>query len=301
MKHLKALIICLFWHTPLALAAQTTPITTIRFVSAGNAVHIYCKVNDADSLKFLFDTGASGSVLSEAAAARIRLPRSGTALNTGSNGTNTVGQSVGNVVRFGTITKNNVPLTLIPYEGVAFDGVFGTDLMKGYLIEVDYHRKELRFYEPAGYHNDLSTYARCRLRFVADYPVIQSTVVAQGRRYTGWFGLDTGADNVLTVAAPFVRKHGLLARLPKIGAAVSQGSDGSTYENPIALASEIRFGQKSFYRIPIELSQSTAGTDATEDKAGFWGNGFLKRFNAVWDFDRHFLYLKPNNNLYTEL
>ncbi|MDO7846308.1 retropepsin-like aspartic protease [Hymenobacter sp. M29] len=258
-------------------------------------------MNAADSLKFLFDTGANGSVLSEDAAARIKLPRTGTTLNIGSNGTNTVSQSAGNAVRFGNITKSNVSLAVIPYEGVRFDGVFGTDLMKGYVIEVDYHKNELRFYEPADYHNDLSAYTRCKLRFVDDYPTITSTIVANGRRYTGRFGLDTGADDVLTVAAPFGRKHGLPARLPRIGTATSQGSDGSTYQSAVTLAPEIRFGRKYFYRVPATLSQSTSGNNATEDKAGFWGNGFLKRFNAVWDFNRNYLYLKPNKNLYTEL
>ena len=283
------------------LAAQTNPSTTISFVLENHCMYIYCRVNAADSLKFLFDTGANGSVLSEAAATRIKLPRSGTALNIGSNGTNTVSRSEGNTLCFGSLTKSNVPLAVIPYEGFRFDGVFGTDLMKGYVIEVDYHKKELRFYEPAGYHNDLRSYARCKLRFVADYPTITSAIVANGRRYTGRFGLDTGADDVLTVAAPFGRKHGLPARLPRIGTATSQGSDGSTYESPVVLAPEIRFGQKSFYRLPVTLSQSTSGANATADKAAFWGNGFLKRFNAVWDFNRNYLYLKPNKNLYTEL
>ncbi|MBF9221406.1 retropepsin-like aspartic protease [Hymenobacter ruricola] len=298
MKHL---IFCIIMIWPLLLAAQTKPNTTIPFVLEDNCVYIYCQVNTTDSLKFIFDTGANGSVLSETAANRLKLPRTGTTHNVGSNGTNTVSQSAGNVIRFGSLTKSNALLTLIPYEGFKFDGVFGTDLMKGYVIEVDYHKKELRFYEPAGYHNDLGAYARCKLRFVADYPTVTSTIVANGRRYTGRFGLDTGAEDVLTVAAPFGRKHGLPARLPRIGTAVSQGSDGSTYESAVALAPEIRFGRKCFYRVPATLSQSTSGADATEDKAGFWGNGFLKRFNAVWDFDRNYLYLKPNKNLYTEL
>jgi predicted aspartyl protease len=264
-------------------------------------MYFYCQVNAADSLKFLFDTGANGSVLSEAAASRIRLVRTGTAHNIGSNGSNTVSRSEGNSVSFGSITKTNVVLTLIPYEGFGFDGVFGTDLMKGYVIEIDYHKKELRFFEPTAYRNDLSGYTRSRLRFVDDYPTISSTIVAQGRRYTGRFGLDTGADDVLTVAAPFGRRHGLPARLPRIGTATSQGSDGSTYESPVVLAPEIRFGRKYFYRVPASLSQSTSGANANEGRAGYWGNGFLKRFNAVWDFDRDYLYLKPNKNLYTEL
>jgi hypothetical protein len=298
MKALIVLIICL---SSLTLAAQTQPATTIPFVLENNAIYLYCKVNATDSLRFLFDTGADGSVLNETATARIQLQRTGTSLNMGSNGSNTVSQSDGNTLIFGGISKVNVSLTIIPYGTDRFDGVFGTDLMRGYVIEVDYHKKELRFYADGTYHNDLRSYARCKLYFVNNYPTIQSSIVANGRRYSGRFGLDTGADNVLTVAAPFVRRHRLTTRLPQIGTATSQGSDGSSYVTPIALVPELYVGRKHFYRIPVELSQSTEGIDASTDKAGFWGNGFLKRFNAVWDFKNQYLYLKPNNNLYTEL
>lgn len=298
---MKTLICLIMLSLPLALKAQTKPSATIPFVLESNAIYLYCKVNTTDSLKFLFDTGADGSVLNETATARIQLKRTGTSLNMGSNGSNTVSQSDGNSVSFGGISKDNVSLTIIPYGTNSFDGVFGTNLMYGYVIEVDYHKKELRFYADGTYHNDLSSYARCKLRFVANYPTIQSSIVANGRRYSGRFGLDTGADNVLTVAAPFVRKHYLTTKLPRIGIATSQGSDGSSYVTPIALVPEMYVGKKHFYRVPVELSQSTEGIDAGTDKAGFWGNGFLKRFNAVWDFKNHYLYLKPNNNLYTEL
>ncbi|RTQ52165.1 hypothetical protein EJV47_03830 [Hymenobacter gummosus] len=227
------------------------------------------------------------------------LTRRGTSLNVGSNGSNTVAESTGNRIAFGGLTKADATFTVIPYENTAFDGVFGTDLMAGYVIEINYQQKELRFYDGVQ-QVDLNGYSRHKLRFINNYPTIRCAVTARNKRYPGWFGLDTGADNVLTVAAPFVRQHGLVSKLPKIGSAVSQGSDGSSYENPIVLATALHVGQQPFYRLPIDLSQSTEGTDAAADKAGYWGNNFLKRFDAVWDFPNRTLYLRPNNNLYTK-
>lgn len=281
------------------LFAQSAPKAIIPFTLKDNCIYVRCAVNATDSLTFLFDTGADGSVINGASAVAKNLTRSGTALNVGSNGRNTVDQSPGNTITFGTLMKTNTTFTIIPYETSAFDGVFGTDLMAGYVIEINYQKKELRFYDTVQQVN-LSGYSRHKLRFIGNYPTIRCSVTAQNKRYTGWFGLDTGADNVLTVSAPFVKQHGLITKLPKIGSSVSQGSDGSSYENPIALAAVIHVGHQPFYRLPIDLSQSTEGIDATADKAGYWGNNFLKRFDAVWDFQNRTLYLRPNNNLYTK-
>lgn len=282
-----------------ALFAQAALNAIIPFTLKDNCLYVRCAVNATDSLTFLFDTGADGSVINGASAVAKKLTRDGTSLNVGSNGRTTVDRSTGNTIAFGSLTKTNVAFTIIPYETAAFDGVFGTDLMAGYVIEINYQQKQLRFYDAAR-QLDLSGYSRHKLRFINSYPAIRCAVTAQGKRYPGWFGLDTGADNVLTVAAPFVRQHGLVARLPKIGSSVSQGSDGSSYENPLVLAAAIHIGQQPFYRLPIELSQSTEGIDAATDKAGYWGNNFLKRFDAVWDFPQRTLYLRPNSNLYTK-
>jgi hypothetical protein len=280
------------------LFGQSAPAAVIPFTVKDNCIYLHCTINATDSLTFLFDTGADGSVINGASGVAQKLARSGTSLNVGSNGQNVVDQSTGNTITFGSLRKANATFTIIPYETTAFDGVFGTDLMAGYVIEINYQKKELRFYDTAQ-QVDLSGYSRHKLRFIGNYPAIRCSITAQNQRYTGWFGLDTGADNVLTVSSPFVRQHGLLGKLQKIGSSVSQGSDGSSYENPIALASAIHVGKQPFYRLPIDLSQSTEGIDAA-DKAGYWGNNFLKRFDAVWDFPNRTLYLRPNNNLYTK-
>lgn len=104
---------------------------------------------------------------------------------------------------------------------------------------------------------------------------------------------------MLNIAAPFGRQHELAARLPKISSSVSQGSDGSTYETPIGLAPPLHVGRQPFYRLPVDLSQSTEGVHAATGKAGYWGNNFLKRFDAVWDFQHRVLYLRPNKHLDT--
>lgn len=278
---------------------QSQPITTIPFTLEKNCIYIYCKVNEKDSIRFLFDTGASGSVINGRSLKKTGLKINGQSQNKGSNGTNTVDQSSNNTVSFGSLTRKAIVLTVIPYDTDIFDGVFGTDLMKGNIIEIDYNKNEIRFYRENDQHLDFSSYEKMKLKLVDNYPAVKCSFIANGVKYTGLFGLDSGADDVLTIAAPYAGTNQLAAKMKKIGGASFQGSDGSTYEMPIVLCPAIEFSGKFLYNIPISLSSSTEGIDATQRMAGFFGNNFLKRFNTIIDLKNELIYFKLNSHLYT--
>lgn len=297
MKKLLTLILIL---GSIVSSAETIPIVTIPFLLEKNCIYMYCKVNNTDSLKFLFDTGADGSVINARSVHKLSLKIDGQSENKGSNGSNVVEQSSSNtVVIGGLITQSNVSLTIIPYETDQFDGVLGTNLMMQHIIEIDYDKNELRFYRTEDYRNNLSGYEKMKVHFVNNYPTVKCALIISGKKYEGLFGLDTGADDVLTIASPFASKNALNTKMQQIGAATSQGSDGSSYEMPIVLVPELTLGRKSFYRIPISLSASTEGIDASEKIAGFWGNNFLNRFNTVLNLKDGFIYFRPGRYLYT--
>lgn len=283
----------------LNVLGQSKPISIVPFTLEKNCIYIYVKVNEKDSVKFLFDTGANGSVINSQSVKKLGLNTDGKSLNQGSNGTNTVDQSLGNKVTFGAIERKKVDFTLIPYDTDAFDGVFGTDLMKGNIVEIDYNKNELRFFKEDDKEIDYSAYQKVKLHLIDDYPAVESSFMVNGLKYSGFFGLDSGADDVLTIASPFVRKNDLVKKMKKIGAASFQGSDGSTYEMPIVLCPVIEFSAKFLYNIPAALSAAAEGIDATDKMTGFYGNSFLKRFNTIIDFKKELIYFKLNRNLYT--
>ena len=296
---MKYKVLCTIFFANSILFSQSIAVTTIPFTLENNGIYFYCKVNGTDSLKFLFDTGANVTVIN-LSSEKIKLTGDEKQTNTGSNGQNEVDRSLGNTISFGAMTTTDFPITLIPYGTTDFDGVFGSNLMQEHVIEIDYTKKELRFYDPSGYQNDLAEYDKLRVHLVDDYPSIEGQIVVRNKKYKGYFGLDTGANDVLTLASPFSKRYNLDKKMPNIGKAVSQGSDGSVYENPMVLLPELGFGKKSFYRIPILLSASESGIDATTEMAGFFGNCFLKRFDTVIDFKNGFIYFRPNAYLYTD-
>ncbi|UHO39963.1 retropepsin-like domain-containing protein [Chryseobacterium capnotolerans] len=280
-------------------SAQKSP-TLIPFSLENNSVYLNGKVNTTENIKFLFDTGADGSVININSKKKVELKIDGTSQNKGSNGVNTVDYSSHNTVQFGDIQKTDVSFTLIPYGEVNFDGVFGTDLMKGKIIEIDYHKNVIRFYDENDSFIDFSGYEKMKLHLIDNYPAVESSITVNDKEYSGYFGLDSGADDALTIASPYTRKNSLANTMKTIGKATAQGSDGSVYEMPVVLCPSITFAHKFLYNVPITLSNSTEGIDASEKMAGFFGNAFLKRFNTIIDFKNQFIYFKLNKNLYSE-
>lgn len=283
----------------IAASAQKSP-TLIPFSLENNSVYLNGKVNTTENIKFLFDTGADGSVININSKKKVDLKIDGTSQNKGSNGVNTVDYSSHNTVQFGDIQKTDVSFTLIPYGEVNFDGVFGTDLMKGKIIEIDYHKNVIRFYDENDSSIDFSGYEKMKLHLIDNYPAVESSITVNDKEYSGYFGLDSGADDALTIASPYARKNSLANTMKTIGKATAQGSDGSVYEMPVVLCPSITFAHKFLYNVPITLSNSTEGIDASEKMAGFFGNAFLKRFNTIIDFKNQFIYFKLNKNLYSE-
>lgn len=160
--------------------ANAAPVTSVPFTVEKNCIYFYCSVNGTDSVRFLFDTGASSSVIN-LRSGRVKLPVSGDALNTGSNGNNAVKESRSNDVQFGSITRAGITFLLIDFDTELFDGVFGCDLMKGHIVEIDYTAQELRFYTTGDTEIDFSGYEKNRLRLIDDYPCFQRTFRAGQR------------------------------------------------------------------------------------------------------------------------
>lgn len=282
----------------MSVIAQSKPIESIAFTVETNHIYVSVKVNDVDSLKFMFDTGADGSVINEESINKLKLIISGKSTNMGSNGTNEVAESSNNEMTFGSIHKSGISFSIIPFGTDEFDGVIGTDIMKGHIIEIDYHKQVINFYNENDKNINYVGYTKLKM-YTDIYPTyIKSSLTIKGKKYKGFFGLDTGADDALTLTSPFAKNNNFSDKMTKTGSVHAQGSDGSEYEMSIVLCPELEFAEKHFYRIPICLSTATEGIDASDKLAGFYGNSFLKKFNIMIDYKNEFIYFRLNENLY---
>lgn len=297
---MKYIINLILFFVSISLDAQSKPIESIPFSIENNHIYIKVKVNEIDSLKFLFDTGADGSVINQESIKKLKLNITGKSINTGSNGTNEVEESAHNEMLLGSIHKKEIIFTIIPFGTDEFDGVIGTDIMKGHIIELDYHNQVINLYDKNDKNINYDGYTKLKM-YTDIYPTyVKSTLIIKGKKYKGLFGIDTGAGDALTLASPFAKNNSFIDKMTKIGSAQGQGSDGSIWEVPIVLCPEIEFAEKHFYRIPTMLSNATEGIDASDNFYGFYGNAFLKKFNMIIDYNNKLIYFRLNKNLYVD-
>jgi len=298
-------LLTLFSSLSVLLSAQNKPIDKIPFeLTDNNEIFIKCKVNETDSLTFLFDTGANGTVInSYILGKKINLNLDKEIENNGANGIHMVKISSTNTLQFGNLKKENLDLLTIDYGADQFDGVFGTNLIDKYIIEIDYDKKELRLYEPSNYvyPEKNTSYRKFKMGTLNNGGLytIKASIKLNGKKHKGDFVLDTGADGVMSLSQPFVEKYSFDKKLTTVAKATSTGSEGISVESPIVVLPELQLNELHFYNVPSVLYTSGKGESLKTDRAGLFGNSFLKRFNIILDIPNMQIFLKPNNLLHS--
>ena len=280
--------------------AQTKPLTEVPFFIKEEKIYFKCRVNHSDSLTFLFDTGASPMVIADSVAVnRLRLKMDSEVQNEGANGISTVKVTRHHQLNIGNLDIAEVSFVSIPYPGYPFDGVLGLEVMKRYVIKVDYKSRKLLFYDRAAFVYQ-GTGIRLKVKYLHNVPTIAGSIHIGKKRYKGRFEIDTGSDTGLDLTSPFVNKYHLRDSLKTIAISTALGSDGTSSRLYVVRMPEVRLGDFRFYVIPAGLATATKGLMSATDIQGVLGNKFLKRFNITYDLSRGQVYLEPNDLLHSK-
>jgi len=266
------------------------------------ARHVWVKarVNDGPLEDFLFDTGASVTVLDSAWAARRGLRTSGRmqAAGAGSSGgasfttldsLHVVGAN-GDGVAFGgvKVAVLDVNATFEPLFWRPMAGVIGYDVISRFVVTVDYDRHELTLHDPATW------------RYTGQekpLPMIMNGTVPAVRAAfddddEGLFRLDVGSGSTVDVHSPFVRAHALTSRI-RHPYEVDGVGFGGTFASTMGRLRRMRIGPYEWDDPIVVLSGANDGAFASEEFAGNIGNGVLERFTVTFDYARRQVVLEP--------
>jgi hypothetical protein len=84
-----------------------------------------------------------------------------------------------------------------------FDGVLGSTFMKRYIIEINYKKKKMSFYDPKTYRYNDKTYEKIKIQFIKQLPMAEGFIIVNGKKHKGKYEFDTGSDDGLTMSTPF--------------------------------------------------------------------------------------------------
>lgn len=295
-------------------ARQRGPTVTARFVEGrgsavvpfelvGNLILVRAAVNASEPLWFIFDTGASHTVIDTKRAAALRLRSRGRIVGEGAAGTAEAARLeparllLGGVEVTGLTTYALDLEFLGPPLGRAVGGIVGNDVIGRFVVEIDYGARTLNFVEPRGFvyagrgavvpltiEGNGLPFARAAVSFATGPPL------------AGKFEIDTGSTGSVSLNAPFVRRHNL-ERAVRGARVTRMGGVGGTAEALVARAGGVKLGGHELRGVTARLSRATRGSYAATAADGILGGEIFRRFKMTVDLARRRLYLEPNAEL----
>lgn len=299
MKQLVILLsftVCLVHHH-IAQGAQIR--SSIPFELGGEHMFIKLRVNDSETLDFIFDTGAGGTVISSATAAALQLEGSKEITSKGGSGEVRVKVVKNSSLQIEDLRIDRVDLQVSPLDhlerslGRKIDGIVGYDLLKGYVLCINYDNFLLEVYESKGYkYTGDGEMVKINLGRV---PTAMSKISLDGKEtINAEFILDTGAGLPLAFCTPYAEKHQLRSGITKSYSIESFGLSSNKTVVTIGRLKQFNMHQYEFNEVPVRLYKVTKGVFAQKGIAGVIGNEILKRFNITFDYKRKRSYWEPN-------
>lgn len=297
-KIIASLLICFS-----AVAIKAQPFTSAPFVLQGEHMTIQLNVNGKDSLLFIFDTGASTTVIDSAAAVAIALKEVSktTIAGAGGNASHAI-CSVDSITfknfRLLNITAVKASLASLSRSmGTTIHGIIGADILRRYITAIDYDASTIRLYKDKNTIDFSIPATSIPLDFSLglSIPSVPLTILLKdGTNITGDFLLDNGAGITACINTPHVNDLQLLQKAGKVVKSTNKGLNSKS-GNYLAAAQSISFAGYSFSDIPFILEQSAQGVVSMRIVKGLLGNVILKRFNILLDYAAKKMYIQPNN------
>lgn len=298
MNFLKITVLFLLCHS--GVIAGNKPSAEIPFeLGPASRIYVKCQVNGSRELRFLFDTGATDMVINSNILDKdVNMDFDSSVVNYGATGSNEIRSGSSNSFKVGMMAFTKVPFIAIPYARDQWDGVLGLWFIRRQVTEVNYTDRKIYFYSNGSYIPPRNA-IRLKVEYVMGIPVVPVDVTVNGREYKLRLSVDTGSDRVLDLNSPFVNQHGLLGTQKPFAISVISSSDSNSGRLENVIFDGIRFGELNLPLIPGAFSTVKSGIQSIAEMDGVMGNNLLKRFNLVCDLQAGYIYLIPNNLLYS--
>jgi len=302
---------CLLAPSFLANTAAQSP--AYRFTSHQSAVRVpielandlvvlKVRVNNSRPLHFIFDTGASISVIDPQSAKALGLRAKGK-LDLAATGGSVQSGLIGPVsLSLTGVTVFNQTLATIdldafaPLFGYKIDGIIGHDFINNFVVEIDYAASLMNLYETGSYKYSGSGES-IPIELVEKTPFARARIVLNGREpVEGKFEVDTGGTGNLFLNTPFVKKHKMLETLTTQAQSKLGGAGGSSAAVK-AHVPAVELGSFVLKNPLVVFAQGTEGSEGSAEYDGELGSRFFSQFKMILDYSRSQMILERNGNV----
>lgn len=296
---------------PTSLTRKRQVTSQARFTSGNSALNIPLEidnniillkvgVNNSKPLRFIFDTGASHTIIHSRRGAELGLKPEEQVTGTATGGAIEGSLTSGVTLKVAGAEVSNQQIGMVDFPvppGFEFDGVIGYDFINEFVVEIDYLNKIMNLHDPRNY-----TY-RGRgevIPLVLDdrrIPLANVTIIPPaGASLNAVLEIDTGADRAFIFNNSFVQKHGLVSSMTDITESQGRGAGGEQ-QIVVGRAKAARLGRFVFTNPTVGLVRDPEPGGATKEGDGVIGGEIFRRFKLIIDYSRQRMILEPNKDL----
>jgi hypothetical protein len=277
----------------------------IDFKLINNLMVIPVQVNGV-SLSFLLDTGAGKTIVFNLKEANMFKYRSTEDVQLrGMSGRSTIKafKSGSNWMKIGKAIHGNMEVFLVedpelnffPQLGIPIHGIIGKDFFDDFVVEINYFRKNIRFYKHEYYpEKRWSKYNVSALKILSGKPHFGVSV----KNYDAHIELNLLLDTGMSDALWLVQDESMKKPVKKFHDFLGRSITGNVFGDRAKLAT-LDINSFIFNDVVSAFPDSTTTripNIKTAKRNGVLGGEILKRFNCAIDYKHRLFGLKKNNN-----
>jgi hypothetical protein len=279
--------------------------TSIHFQLTDSLIFMQASLNGSQPLWMILDTGSSVTVFDESVSKTLglRFNGEGNVYGPGQGSAQKLAFASHAALRFADAELDDQTVATMPLDwfsrelGRTTDGFLGSNIIRNYVVEIDYANQVLRLLDPATYSYS-GPGQRLPIQFIWDnIPSVRAEVVAQdGTAVTGIFLIDSGATTAIWLTKAFSEAHPEVLSIPETIEVRNVVAVGGELNTRLGRVPAVRLGGFVVANPSAQFSQNSSGIFATPGLAGTIGAQILRRFKVVLDYAHMEMILEPNEN-----
>lgn len=256
------------------------------------------RLNGADSIWIVVDTGASSSVLDEGVARGHSVSLTGRNESHGAGGVQQ-GRDAHDIsiemagLQFRRSRMIALDLSnLTQVGGRPMQMILGYELFESSVVRFDYGRGLMEVWDAEHAPRALAG-ATVPMTLIQNHPYVEATLHVSGRApLKGRFVIDSGSSGALLVAPEVTARESLLNAFPRTLIAMGRGVGGEV-RNHLGRADSFAIGGLTFARPMVAMPDSSGGRISAVGSIGNIGGQILGRCSVTFDYARQQIHFEP--------
>ncbi len=256
-----------------------------------NNLSVNAVLNQKDTVQLMFHTAANALTLTEQSVKQlksIQFTNTTDSVRSWGGQGNSSRYSPSNQLSIGQLKWNQVPLWENQLSGQGTDGKFGMDLFKNWVVEIDFHESMIKLHKVLP--KNLKAYQKIKLTIQEEMLFLEGICQVKDSSFSNKFLIHSGYSGAILLDDHFAQSHNLGKTLKLVGEKKLKDSFGNTISTKEAIVPSILLGDISISNITAGFFEGVIG----RQPYSIMGGDLIKQFNWIFDAERNYVYLKPN-------